>query len=611
LRLPLPATASQGTTVKFEIQVRYDDPANCSDKIIVMQTREQDQLFCPSQNKSCSVYTATSEFLLTLNTQNPDLILSNFEPGQLTGNTLSFKAILKNEGNGSANGASIKFYVDTNGNGKLDAGEPLLQDVKISQTVAGNSSSSVNGTITGVKAEDLCRLIAVISGKDNCACSDKTFPLGGQQTVTTGIGACSVAPVLNVGVDEVTGHTYQWVTANGISDPTKGKTTYTPDPNLVKIGDVVTLILLDKSGTCTIERRFDIKFGGQIGIESKDQTICPGETVTLEATAGGKTYNWFGPGVNASASSQVLNPKSSATYSVTVTFDDGCSGTGSVKVTVLPSITKNLPDKTTCKGNPVDVPGAITDVAGTYSKTFKAFNGCDSTVTQRLKVPNPEGFSSEPLCPGDTILIFGEKVSKSGIYSKAFSTPSGCDSTHYITVKSVPTPTLPKSDSFRIEKNTEITLTNPTGYVSYTWTPTTGLSCSNCASPVAKPDSTTVYNLKVVDANGCENEVSYRVIVFPPCFGEYNIPNAFTPNGDALNDVFRVVPINEGVEVINSMQVFDRWGRKVFEAVKGQKMEWDGKVDGKPGLPDVYYYIIMAECQGKTKESKGGIALLR
>ncbi len=609
LQLPMPGSAGIGSVVKFKFEVRYDDPASCDDKIISLQTREREGAFCPSQNVNCNVYVATGESLLTLNTQNPDLLLKNFEP-VAAGNGFTFKALLENAGAGPAQNEVVKFYLDQNGNGKVDAGEPLVTEAKFSQLIAAGNSAPIAGPLGNLSAADICKLIAVVPGADNCACSDRTFPLGGSPVISTAVASCTVQ-ALTFGPENQTGHTYEWTTPGGLSCTNCSSTTFTPGPS-VKPGDVLTFVLLDRVGNCTTERRFEVQYGAPGGLETPDQTICKGESVTLTASAGG-TYQWSGPGITtSSAAQQVLNPTATATYKVTVTYPGGCTGTGQSLVTVLPSDTLKLADKKTCKGSPLDIFGTLTDVTGTYTRTLSNSNGCDSVLVQRLFVSPTEGTESRAICPGDTTIVFGEKVGKAGNYCKTFMSTAGCDSLHCVVVKSVPNPMLTQPDTITIAKGSSTVLNGPPNMVEYLWTPGIGLSCNNCQNPTAMPDTSTTYTLKVRDGNGCEGGVVQRVRVFPPCDpGKLPIPNAFTPNGDQVNDMFRVVPY-EGFEEVLSLQVYDRWGRKVFEKTGTGALEWDGMVDGKIGQADVYAYIILVNCpsQGRVVR-EGDVTLLR
>lgn len=85
-------------------------------------------------------------------------------------------------------------------------------------------------------------------------------------------------------------------------------------------------------------------------------------------------------------------------------------------------------------------------------------------------------------------------------------------------------------------------------------------------------------------------------------------PNVFTPNGDGINDEFRVA-----YKSIVSFRcdVFNRWGKKVFSWTNPQK-GWDGTVNGVPANPGPYFYVIQAiGSEGKKYELKGDINLLR
>lgn len=72
--------------------------------------------------------------------------------------------------------------------------------------------------------------------------------------------------------------------------------------------------------------------------------------------------------------------------------------------------------------------------------------------------------------------------------------------------------------------------------------------------------------------------------------GCLNIPNAFTPNGDGTNDIWRI----RGYEAYPNMQVevFNRWGSIIFSSGNGYTIPWDGRHNGKDVAPGVYYYVV-------------------
>ena len=111
----------------------------------------------------------------------------------------------------------------------------------------------------------------------------------------------------------------------------------------------------------------------------------------------------------------------------------------------------------------------------------------------------------------------------------------------------------------------------------------------------------------VTDGNGCKDSVEYRVFVCDESL--IHIPNAFTPNGDNFNDLFRVAP-HEGAEVIKLLRVYDRWGQKVYEG-SGQNAQWDGKIGDKLAPSDVYVWILDYECGGGGHQMSGDVTLLR
>ncbi|MGL1668952.1 gliding motility-associated C-terminal domain-containing protein, partial [Vibrio parahaemolyticus] len=91
---------------------------------------------------------------------------------------------------------------------------------------------------------------------------------------------------------------------------------------------------------------------------------------------------------------------------------------------------------------------------------------------------------------------------------------------------------------------------------------------------------------------------------------EVFLPNAFTPDGDGINDVFYVQA--KGVRNIKSLRVFNRWGELVFEKTNILPNDtgsgWNGKIRGVAANPDVYVYFCEVVCEkGGTQLYKGNV----
>ncbi len=130
---------------------------------------------------------------------------------------------------------------------------------------------------------------------------------------------------------------------------------------------------------------------------------------------------------------------------------------------------------------------------------------------------------------------------------------------------------------------------------TYLWTSNVtplALTSAIILNPIANPIQTTIYTLKLTDPTGLCPFVTddVTVTVVQSCL---NVRNAFTPNGDGVNDTWFVYDQNfcltnpGGAKVT----VFNRYGSKVFES-KDYANKWDGTYNGKP-LPDGTYYAVI------------------
>jgi gliding motility-associated-like protein len=121
-----------------------------------------------------------------------------------------------------------------------------------------------------------------------------------------------------------------------------------------------------------------------------------------------------------------------------------------------------------------------------------------------------------------------------------------------------------------------------------------------------------IYFVSVTDNNNCSNTDTINVGI--NCKNEVWVPNAFTPNGDNMNDVFYVRGNPKNVKV-EKMIVFDRWGNKIFETGNilpdNKVFGWDGTYKGKKQQVEAYgYYVKVKYIDGSTQELKGNVTLL-
>jgi len=142
----------------------------------------------------------------------------------------------------------------------------------------------------------------------------------------------------------------------------------------------------------------------------------------------------------------------------------------------------------------------------------------------------------------------------------------------------------------------------------YQWLPASYFhNITNTGEVYGFIDKSGFVKLQVTTEYGCTSEDSIQINAQACC--DVFFPNAFTPNGDGKNDIFR--PVSNGHQQIKDFRVLNRWGQTMFQSVD-QRNGWDGKFGGVPQDLGTYYYFIKYVCaNGKTYEQKGEIILIR
>ena len=116
-----------------------------------------------------------------------------------------------------------------------------------------------------------------------------------------------------------------------------------------------------------------------------------------------------------------------------------------------------------------------------------------------------------------------------------------------------------------------------------------------------------VVTLTVTDPFGCVASGSREIDPSVCC--NVPFPNAFSPNGDGHNDVFRPIPMR-AYHRYHVFRIENRWGQTIFES-SNNKAEWDGTFNGVLQDIGVYFYYLKYDCDGKTIEQKGDVTLIR
>ncbi len=210
-----------------------------------------------------------------------------------------------------------------------------------------------------------------------------------------------------------------------------------------------------------------------------------------------------------------------------------------------------------------------------------------------------------------------------GTYTLTTQDMNGCEFTQSITLTSESQLTLDLGPDVFVElgENGEIqATTNATGPLTWEWSPPLYLACENGDSTLQCTDLTIVqplenitYTVTLTDGLGCTVQDQLSVVVGKD--RNIYIPNAFTPNGDNINDVLMIFSDN-AVGVVRTFKFFDRWGELLWEADNFQPNDpmfgWDGTFKGQPMNPGVFVYFAEIEfLDGQVQIYKGDVTLIR
>ncbi|MEP6615947.1 MAG: gliding motility-associated C-terminal domain-containing protein [Ginsengibacter sp.] len=212
---------------------------------------------------------------------------------------------------------------------------------------------------------------------------------------------------------------------------------------------------------------------------------------------------------------------------------------------------------------------------------------------------NPHNIS---ICEGETYTLPDSSVvNVSGSYYQTLKTTRGCDSVVFYHVQVIKSPShLTAPADTCLNDSSTIKLHATGGYETYLWN---NEVTSDSTYLVKAPG---IYPVKVTNRCGTKTDT---VQVYQKCDFPIYFPNAFTPNGDQLNDVLRVPWANNNKLV--RLRIYNRYGQKIFSETDIKK-GWDGTYKGMPQAVGAYTYILeMKGLSGKKQDQKGTVLLLR
>lgn len=523
-----------------------------------------------------------------------------------------------------------------------------------SATVTANPTVSTTYSIigaTGSCTSSATATVNVITISTTVAASSNTYCVGGPSVTLTGSGAT----------------TYSWTPPTGLSS-TSGATV-TASPTVT-----TTYTLTGMTGACNSTTVVTITVPPlvSLSISATSTVICLNGPGTSLTASGANTYTWL-PGA-ATTSTLFANPAATTNYTVLGQSALGCYAipavqTVSVATLTTPTITGSptvcLTQTTTLAVSPTGAgltytwaPTTAIQGAGnnasiaaappgtaTVIYTVTVSNGvCTKNDTAKLVVRTPpvgnfKTLNNDTICVGGCVTFSstttgsqpmtyewyyqsGVGTSSVGVHPEAcyglagsFSVTMvatnacGMDSVikgNFVTVYDYPSLAVHGDTTINIGESATV---YASGGLNYSWSPNTNytIECPTCPSTVVHPTVTTQYIVVSSNSIYCKTQDTVTVIVDVNC-GDFFIPNVFSPNDDGLNDVINVH--GRCISTFN-LQIFDRWGEKVFET-SSLTDSWDGTYRGQKLNTGVFVYKADGvSIDGQSFQMKGNITLIR
>ena len=391
--------------------------------------------------------------------------------------------------------------------------------------------------------------------------------------------------------------TWGWDFGDGTADTAKSPITHTYNFHPPGGTTNVTLIFWSADSSCKEVKVYPISvfqvianFKRNNELTMQDTAHCLGSTDLFTNTSTGNTAtnSWaFGDGSSGTSLSPSHTYTAAGTYIVELTIKNiaqGCVDTIKKQMIIYPQFSITVTEGgTICRDSVAHLTSS--PVAAVYSWTASV-------------APNPINIATPMVTPTITTT-----------YTLVAADIHGCKDSAATVVFVQQPPVIISWDTTIIIGQTAVLPGGQAPGYSFTWTPTGNLSCANCATPVYNGTINATFVETIADNRGCFHAQStFTVDVLPEA--SIDVPTAFTPNGDGVNDIVFVA--GWGIKSLQYFKIFNRWGELVFES-NDIKVGWDGTYKGVPQNIETYVYETSALSYISTKPltKKGYIKLLR
>ena len=278
-----------------------------------------------------------------------------------------------------------------------------------------------------------------------------------------------------------------------------------------------------------------------------------------------------------------------------------------------------------CAGNSLMVGNSQYSQTGVYVDSLISSIGCDSVVTLDLTIVPDQGISvdrtiTDPTCFSfmdasigvtnisnaynpvnltirnlETDSLVGSMGLSSGNYQLSVEDRYGCQFTETIQIIDPAPFILELGQDTIIPLGQELGLSVSSNYtiVDFESSFSDSICQNNCLNVSWFPTETETYTVTAISELGCETQDSIKVTVNP--IRSVYIPNAFTPNGDGVNDFFTVFGSKPLIKEVETLMIFDRWGQLVFNRSNFQpnipEVGWQGQLKNNEINSGVYLYF--------------------